>query len=521
MKALVTVMPLAGHVNPITGLVAELIARGHSVTVYTGSRYCSRFAELGATAMRWSAATDFDEEDVAATFPAAGRPGRRGMAAMTKGAVFFDTAPGQVHDLGQELDRSPTDVIIGDIMSVGAGCISELRHLPWATVNVLPFNSLGKDLAPLAFGLAPARGRLGRIRDVILWQAFGAATLPVKRAYNQARIQVGLPQDPQMYGVGLVSPWSPSYRLSLARATGSRAPETDALPGPAGPKRREVRQQCFSSAHPLVIVTQGTHHVELTDLIQPAIEGLADLDVSVIATTGRRGKTDVGIEVTQNARIVDFLDFPSVLPETSVFVTNGGWGGVLASLAAGFPWSWLGATSTSQRSPPGSPGQVPPSICGPAGRRRRRWPPRPKKSSAIRPTRNGLGRSAPSLPLLVAPIGPLTCWKTWWRRRPLYGAKRLAATLREFWPLKEVVRYRGEAAAQPTRIKLLIRSRKGSTANQQKLAGRPTCLERGECVTELFGGQGVVHDRWPVGPGSQDRCLARGCLTNLRRLAPA
>ena len=34
---------------------------------------------------------------------------------------------------------------------------------------------------------------------------------------------------------------------------------------------------------------------------------------------------------------VDFLDFRSVLPEASVFVTNGGWGGVLASLAAGVP----------------------------------------------------------------------------------------------------------------------------------------------------------------------------------------
>ena len=91
------------------------------------------------------------------------------------------------------------------------------------------------------------------------------------------------------------------------------------------------------SADPLVIVTQGTHHVELTDLIQPAIKGLTDLGVSVIATTGRCGKTDIGIDVPQNAQIVDFLDFRSVLPETSVFVTNGGWGGVLASLAAGVP----------------------------------------------------------------------------------------------------------------------------------------------------------------------------------------
>lgn len=84
-------------------------------------------------------------------------------------------------------------------------------------------------------------------------------------------------------------------------------------------------------------MTQGTHHVELTNLIQPAIEGLTDLNISVIATTGRRGKTDVGIDLPQNARIVDFLDFRWALPEAAVFVTNGGWGGVLASLAAGVP----------------------------------------------------------------------------------------------------------------------------------------------------------------------------------------
>jgi UDP:flavonoid glycosyltransferase YjiC (YdhE family) len=337
MKAMVTVMPLAGHVNPITGLVAELIARGHSVRVYTGSRYCERFAGLGATAVCWSAATDFDEEDVAATFPAAGRPGRRGMVAMTK-AVFFDSTPGQVHDLGRELDRSPADVIIGDVMSVGAGCISELRRLPWATVNVLPFNSLGRDLAPLAFGLAPARGRLGWIRDVILWQAFGAATLPFKRAYNQARIQVGLPPDPRMYGVGLVSPWLvlATGCPSLERP-GSGLPDQAHYVGRLAPTGGKSGSTVSPSADPLVIVTQGTHHLELIDLIQPAVKGLSDLDVSVIATTGRRGRIEVGIEVPQNARIVDFWTSDRSCPRLRVFLTNGGWGGVLASLAAGVP----------------------------------------------------------------------------------------------------------------------------------------------------------------------------------------
>jgi UDP:flavonoid glycosyltransferase YjiC (YdhE family) len=90
-------------------------------------------------------------------------------------------------------------------------------------------------------------------------------------------------------------------------------------------------------AKPLVVVTQGTHDVNAADLIQPALEGLADMEVDVIATSGRRGRTTVGLAPPPNARIVDLLDFASVLPEAAVFVTNGGWGGVLASLAAGVP----------------------------------------------------------------------------------------------------------------------------------------------------------------------------------------
>jgi len=91
------------------------------------------------------------------------------------------------------------------------------------------------------------------------------------------------------------------------------------------------------STRPLVVVTQGTHDVEPADLIEPSLKGLADLEVEVIAISGRRGRTELGVAPPGNARVVDLIDFASVLPQASVFVTNGGWGGVLASLAAGVP----------------------------------------------------------------------------------------------------------------------------------------------------------------------------------------
>ena len=337
MRVMVTVVPLAGHVGPISGLVAELITRGHQVRVYTGSRYRQRFTELGATVVTWSAAQDFDENNIGATFPLAKRRGLLTAIALVKDG-FIGTAPGQVQDLSRELEREPADVLVADSMSFGGVLTGELRGLPWALLNVLPFNQ-GFESAPPGFKVKPARGALGRTRDRLLWLVYRLTTFPFHRAYNRARAQVGLPRDPRPYGRALFSDW-------LVLATGCPGldePRPD-LPDeihfvgrlePAGAKMPSAANS--GPTRPLVVVTQGTIDLEYTDLVVPALEGLANLDVEVIATSGRRGQTDVGFAPAANARVVDLIDFGSVLPRASVFVTNGGWGGVLASLAAGVP----------------------------------------------------------------------------------------------------------------------------------------------------------------------------------------
>jgi UDP:flavonoid glycosyltransferase YjiC (YdhE family) len=48
--------------------------------------------------------------------------------------------------------------------------------------------------------------------------------------------------------------------------------------------------------------------------------------------------------VPANAHQAAFLPYDQLLPRTSVVVTNGGWGGVLAALAAGVPLVVAGGT---------------------------------------------------------------------------------------------------------------------------------------------------------------------------------
>jgi MGT family glycosyltransferase len=337
VKAMITVVPLAGHVGPVSGLVAELVSRGHEVRVYTGSRYRRRFTDLGATVVTWSAAQDFDEDDLGATFPLARRPGLLRVLALVRQG-FIGTAPGQVRDLNHELEREPADVLVADSMSFGGVLTGELRGLPWALLNVLPFNQSFESGAA-GFQVKPAHGALGRLRDRLLRLVYRAVTYPFKRAYNRARAEIALPHDRRLYGSVLFSDWlvlatgCPSLdvpRLDLPEQVhfvGRLGPAGAALPSGAGD----------GGSRPVVVVTQGTHDVEPAELLEPALKGLADLEVEVIATGGRLGRTDVGVPPPANARVVDLIDFGSVLPEASVFVTNGGWGGVLASLAAGVP----------------------------------------------------------------------------------------------------------------------------------------------------------------------------------------
>lgn len=335
---LVAVVPVAGHVGPVSGLVAELVERGHHVRVYTGSSYQARFRSLGAAVIPWRAAQDFDENDLGATFPLARRGGMLSQIALVRDG-FIGTAPGQVRDLGGELAREPADVLVADSMSFGGALAAERHALPWAVVNVLPFNQSFDEPVPPGFRVRPARSRLGRQRDRLLWTAYDLLTSPFTRAYDRAREDVGLPPDPRPYGSVLTSSWltlatgCPS--LDVARPDlptqvhfiGSISPAGLAAPPPAE----------LEPGRPVVVVTQGTHDVEPADLLEPALQALGDLDVDVIATTGRRGAGSGGVTPPPNARLAELIDFASVLPKASVLVTNGGWGGVLAGLASGVP----------------------------------------------------------------------------------------------------------------------------------------------------------------------------------------
>lgn len=338
-RFMVTAMPFSGHVAPMAAVAAALVARGHEVRFYTGAAFRGRIERTGAQFVPWRNAPDFDEQNLPATFPRL--RGKKGFAQLMINMedLFVATAPAQLADVGAEWDRERWDVLVSDEASLAPSVIAEALGCRWATVAILPLHLVSSHSPPPGLGLRPGRTALGRARDAALRALIPALSGRLNRAADRARDAVGLPAA----GAGFDRQvWS----ADLILASGVAALDFD-IPRP--PRLHWVGRLSEPApippppwwgeldGHPVVVVTQGTQNVDPTDLLQPALTGLADLDAVVAASTGVRGVDTVPFAIPANARTAAMLPFDELFPRAEVLVTNGGWGGVLTALAHGLP----------------------------------------------------------------------------------------------------------------------------------------------------------------------------------------
>lgn len=394
-------MPFTGHVIPIAAIARALADAGHDVRLYTGSAFRARVEAAGARFVPWESAPDFDEHDLPATFPRL--VGKKGLAQVMVNIedLFIATAPAQLADLRREWAREPWDVLTADEASVAPRVVADVLGWPWATVAVLPLNMASSQGPPSGLGLTPGRTPFTKARDALLRALVPVLARPLAGPTERVRAEVGLPPVGETFekvvfsrqlvlasGVAALDHGRtdrPEHVHCIGRLA---APGASPLPLPPWWGDLEGRR--------VVLVSQGTQNVDPGDLIRPALDALADLDV-VVATTGIPGRLDLPFAVPPNARVADLVPYDRLLPVATAMVTNGGWGGVLAALEHGIPLVVAGATSTSRRRPRGSRRRAPGSTCAP-GRRR---PPRSdwragacSTTPATRRPRDGSGRSS-------------------------------------------------------------------------------------------------------------------------------
>ncbi|MFD0518444.1 glycosyltransferase [Paractinoplanes durhamensis] len=223
----------------MSAITAELVRRGHEVVVYTGAKYRDRFLSAGATWLPWIKATDFDDADLAATFPEVGDgKGFRGTQANGE-YVLFGTTAGQIADI---MAGAPYDLLVTDQVAFGGAIAGQALGIPWATVTVTPLSLTSRHLPALGMPWTPGGGPLGRARDAA---SRGLTNALYRRItdpkLNKLRADVGLgPVEPGRLFDGIYSTdliIAQGCRASNTHAPTSRPTSTSSAAWPPQPRR--------------------------------------------------------------------------------------------------------------------------------------------------------------------------------------------------------------------------------------------------------------------------------------------
>jgi len=88
----------------------------------------------------------------------------------------------------------------------------------------------------------------------------------------------------------------------------------------------------------IVLVTQGTVEKDVEKIIVPTLEAFKNSDCLVVVTTGGSQTQELRQRYPHdNIIIEDFIPFGDIMPYADVYITNGGYGGVLLGIENQLP----------------------------------------------------------------------------------------------------------------------------------------------------------------------------------------
>lgn len=152
----------------MVGLARPLVARGHDVVFYAGTKYQAVVESAECEFLRFTAATDFDDRNPEASFPAMrGGDGPATTFSIFR-EIFFGTALGQARDVIAAHRRETFDAVAAEMTCFGPVLVHELIGLPWATFSLSPLGLLSQRMPPPGLPLTAGQGRIGRGRDAAL-----------------------------------------------------------------------------------------------------------------------------------------------------------------------------------------------------------------------------------------------------------------------------------------------------------------------------------------------------------------
>ncbi|WAC14498.1 glycosyltransferase [Dyadobacter pollutisoli] len=346
-KILFANMPFDGHFNPLTGIAMHLKSQGHDVRWYSASFYEEKVKKLDIPFYPFKKAVEYDQHSMDEVFPE-----RVEIQSQIKKLQldiknsFVLRAPEFFEDI-QEINESWSfDLMISDVAFTAIPFVKEVLHKKVVAIGVFPLTENSKDLPPAGLGMTPSDTFFGRRKqdflrmfaDRVLFRESAAIFREMFRKYGIQPAKgnvfdvLGKKSDLLLQSGTPGFEYKRSDLSSHIRYVGALLPYSGKqMPLPdLGDK--------LNAYEKVILVTQGTLEKDPEKIIVPTLKAFKNSKHLVIATTGGSQTAELQKRFPEdNIVIRDFIPFNDIMPHCHVYVTNGGYGGVMLGIENKLP----------------------------------------------------------------------------------------------------------------------------------------------------------------------------------------
>ncbi len=340
MKILVTTMPMWGHVHPMIPIVVEMLNHSHQVEWFIDGKFHRKLKEYNIPTIQASNCFQYTPIDLN-LFNCI-----RNARHLIKQAkeVLVDWSLDQHDKIIKIIQREKYDAILTDCIFIGSLMAALQEKIPCFVLGVIPYPGYCRETGPYGCGWRTSQNKL-RILFYQLARYFAYYFL-MRPVYNYAGKKFNkagfdfefkkghfadfIIQQCQLYLQSSLSDFEYNF---------GALPENVRIIGPSvlDECERGFDMQDAMIGKPLIFVSQGTvQNNDVSQLILPCCEALKDLDVYLVVSLNGH-KRIKEFEKYKHIDMRESVEYSCILPKTSIFITNGGYGGVNLALKHGVP----------------------------------------------------------------------------------------------------------------------------------------------------------------------------------------
>jgi MGT family glycosyltransferase len=346
-KILFANFPADGHFNPLTGLAVHLKEAGADVRWYTSRTYAEKLAKLGIKHYPFKKAVEIDANNFDEVFPE--RNKHTSQISRLKFDLihaFIERGPEYYDDIQDVYNEFPFELAIADCAFTGIPFIKELMKIPVIAIGVFPLTESSKDLPPAGLGMEPSHSFIGMIKEALLrvitrQVIFRAPNKVLHRQFvkykiphnNEGVFDMLIQKSDFLLQIG-----TPGFEYKRSNMSKHVHFVGALLPYRSTASGKHWFDKRLNGYDRVLLVTQGTVEKDIEKLLVPTLEAFKGSDHLVICTTGGSRTEELRKRFPHgNLIIEDFIPFGDVMPYADVYITNGGYGGVMLGIENELP----------------------------------------------------------------------------------------------------------------------------------------------------------------------------------------